>query len=821
MPFLFILFFCTLAFSQEFVRFELEKREQAADTAQSENGGWMIENGANDTLEYMAVDLEYNVLSKTFNLNNKAQLTYRTAKLNGDTIVYSQKDKTIEVIGNPVFREASQPPLASYKMKYNLSTKVGEIIYGTSYMDNQQFNGALIRATTMQSQDTIKEQRFLIERGDFSTCSNPEHQHYSFYSRRMVLKPKESVTARPVVLNMGEVPVMILPLMISPLKGGRRSGLLTPKIGGDQSQGFFMNNLGYYHAPNDYWDAQIYADILEGSAADFSSSTFNTKIRYNKRYSLDGFVDATGYLNDGTFWRDYDIDFGHSQKITPDGSKALNGQGSFVSRQNLRQEKGIDEKTILNQQANAEMTYSQRIGDNKTITVKERQEYNLQTGLLTRQNPDIQFRTSGPLFSPDESGENISPPFWEKINYSYQARFNNYMSRAPDTIYYDPLDTASAYYTKDTTAYYAGITDNFSLSYIGILFDVLSITPSLTFVHNWTANEYVSPHDSNAVNRKKGRFAFDPSKDEYGQHYFRGNGKISANTKLYGIWLPEIGKFTGVRHTLSPTVDFTYAPELDTNHVFYPHPLLGQSAFQKKEQTVGFKLGNDFDIKYLLASADTASEETDRDDVSKNLRILTTNHSTSYNFAADSLQWTPIISTFGIQVWENYLFTINTRHNVYHDFEESPNKVRFPQLTYWGYGLSRRFSWGGNFTAGLPSKNGSYEYRSWSAGVDYTFNFTSTRVGRNVFKDTYRHYASFSAGLYPSRKWNLQYSSQYSFEEGDFTSHSLQFYRELHCWKMDFTWRPTGAAPGWSFAIYIVDLPDVRLSASNTGNSSY
>ncbi|MDR2582746.1 MAG: hypothetical protein LBC75_04625 [Fibromonadaceae bacterium] len=817
MPFLLILFFSTFAFSQEFVRFELEKREQQADTTQNENGGWMVENNSNDTLEYRAVDLEYNVLSKTFNLNNKAQLIYRTAKLNGDTIIYSQKDKTIEVIGNPVFKEASQPSLASYKMKYNLSTKVGEIIYGTSYMDNQQFNGTVIRAITIQSQDTLKEQRFLIERGDFSTCTNPEHQHYSFFSRRMVLKPKETVTARPVVLNMGEVPVMILPLMISPLKGGRRSGILTPKIGGDQSQGFFMSNLGYYYAPNDYWDAQLYADVMEGSAADFSQSSLNTKIRYTKRYSLDGSVDATGYLNDGTIWRDYDIHFSHSQKITPDGSKTLNGDGSFVSRQDLRRQKGIDEKTVLDQQANAEMTYYQKIGDNKNITIKERQEYNLQTGLLTRQNPDIQFRTSGPLFSPDVSGESINPPFWEKINYSYSARFNNYMSRAPDTVYYNPLDTASDYYTKDTTAYFAGISDEFSLSYIGILFDVLSITPSLRFWHNWTANEYISPKDSNSINRKKGRFAFHPSRDEYGQQYLRGNALISANTKLYGIWLPEIGRFSGVRHTLSPTVDFTYAPELDTNYVFYPHPLLGQTAYQKKQQTVGFKLGNDFDIKYLLADADTASDKTDRDDLSKNLRILTTSHSTSYNFADSSKQWSPIISSFGIQVWENYLFTIYTTHNVYHEFEESPDKVRFPQLTAWNYGLSRRFSWYGDFNAGLPSKKGKYEYKSWNAGVDYTYSFDSKRVGKNVFKDTYRHYASFSAGLYPSRKWSLQYSSQYSFEEGDFTSHSLQFYRELHCWKMDFTWRPTGAAPGWSFAIFIVDLPDVRLSASNSG----
>jgi len=806
MPFLLILFFCTLAYSQGFVQFELEEREQPEDTAQSGSGGWLVEGGANDTLEYSAIDLEYNVLSKTFNLNNKAQLKYRTATLSGDTVIYSQSDKTIEVMGNPVFRETSQPPLAAYRMKYNLSTKVGEIIYGTSYVDNQQFNGMIIRAVTIQSSDTLKEQRFLIERGDFSTCSNPEHQHYSFYGRRMVLKPKESVTARPVVLNMGEVPVAVLPLMVSPMKSGRRSGLLVPKFGGDQAQGFFMNNLGAYYTPNDYWDVQLYANVLEGSEADFSKSSVNEEFRYNKRYVLEGFVNATGYWNDGTIWRDYDIRFKHSQNITPDRSKTLNGEGSFVSRQNLRQENGIDEKTVLDQQANAEMTYYQKIGDNKNITIKGRQEYNLLTGLLRRQAPDIQFRASGPMFESDMYGESIEPHFWEKINYSYYNHFNHYIQRAADTVH-----------AVDTTAYYTGLSHNLSINYTGTLFNVFNITPSLNLAGDWTAREYVSPNDSEK--NYQSRFAFDPSKDEWGQHFLKGNVSLDVATKLYGIWLPEWGRFTGVRHTLSPTIGGTYAPELDTNYTFSPHPLLGQSAYQIEQKTVNFRLGNDFDIKYLLASIDTKDENSDLDDLSANLRILTSSHATSYNFAADSFHWTPITSSFGFQFLENYLFTINTTHKFYHLFEPDPKKVRVPQLTNWNYGFNRRFAWNGDFNAGLPSRNGKYENKVWNAAVDYSFSFNSDRVGKNTFRDDYRHYAMLSASIYPSRKWNLQYSSQYSFEEGQFTSHSLQFYRELHCWKMDFTWRPTGAAPGWSFSIYIWDLPDVRLSAANTKDS--
>jgi hypothetical protein len=803
LPLLLILIFCKLAFSQDFFQFELEERQQA-DTTQNESSGWLIEDGSSHTLEYRAVDLEYSVLAKTFNLNDKAQLKYRTATLTGDTIIYSQSDKTIEVIGNPIFRETSQPSLASYKMKYNLSSKVGEIVYGTSYLDNQQFNGTVIRAITVQVADSLKEQRFLIEGGDFSTCSNPTHQHYTFFSRRMVVKPKESVTARPVVLNMGEVPVAVLPMMVSPLKSGRSSGLLTPKFGGDQAQGFFMNNLGFYYAPNDYWDAQIYADVIEGDAADFSRSGLNGEVRYNKRYMLDGFLNYKGYWNDGTFWRDYDIRFRHSQNITPDRSKTLNGEGSFVSRQHVRQENGLDEKTVLNQQANAYMTYYQKIGDNKNITVKTGQEYNLQTGRIERQAPDIRFGASGPMFEVDRSGENLDQPFREKLNYSFSNRSNHYVIRAPDTSGAKPIDT---------TAYYTGSTNNLSINFTETFFNVLNITPSINLAGDWSAKEYVVPEDSLDL---RSRYAFDPFENEWGETFLKGNASVNAATKLYGIWLPEWGRFTGIRHTLSPTVSYTYAPELEKNRAFHPHPLLNQRAFQDKQKRVGFGLGNDFDMKYLLAGADEAGEDADMDDYSSNWKLLQTSHSTGYDFAKDSLNWDDISSNFSTQVWENYYFTINTTHSFYHKFENDPNKFRFPQLTYWSYGLDRRFMWNGDFNVGLPSKNGKYESLFWNASMDYRYSFSSYRVGRDLFRDEYNHYAFFSASISPSRKWNLQYSSEYSFREGQFTSHSLQFARDLHCWKMDFSWRPAGAVPGWTFTIYVSDLPDVRLSASNT-----
>lgn len=797
-------------FSQELTRFELPERPEVADSTESDSssGDWFgsSDSTATDTVEYHAVDLQYDVESSTFNLNDKAQLKYRTVTLDADTVLFNQKDQVLQASGNPVLRETRNSSLAGYRMKYNMKSRVGEVYYATTFQDNNQLNGMEVRR--------LPDTRLLIARGDFSTCDDTTHQHYYFYGRRMVVKPKESVTARPVVLNIADVPVAVLPMIVAPLKSGRRSGILTPKFGGDQVQGFYIKNVGFYYAPNDYWDATTSADIIEGSSASFEKTTLSESIRYKWRYRLDGSVTYTSYLEEFDFANSgYDISFNHNQNLTPDGKHTLSGSGSFVSSQKVRQDNGLDAETILNQQANAQMTYSGKFGKNKSLTVKALQNYNLSTGYKERQIPDVQFRMSGQLFDfEDDDDETASEEsFLDKFNYSFTNRFNLYETIAPDTVR-----------DMDTAAWYSGYVGTYSLDYSASLFDVINLTPKATFTGMWSGNRWINPDDSAKYRRQRG--AFNPEKDEYGEFFYNHNYSLTADTKLYGIWMPDIGRFTGVRHVLSPSISYTYAPKMDTNKYFVKHPLLGQTPYQTKQKSVGFSLSNDFDIKYLktlgrTTKSEDGSDSTQTEDVHGTRRLVTTSHSTSYNFAADSLHWSDISSSFGFQVLPNYLFTIRTRHSFYHKYEEDPNKVRFPELTYWGYDLSKTFNWSGDFNSGLPSQMGKYKKDAWSASLDYRYSFSSTRVGKKVFKDDVSHSTGISASLHPTPNWSMSYTTRYSYTEGRFASHEFTFDRSLHCWKLDFTWTPTGPAAGWSFTVYVKDLPDIKLNAASTDDN--
>lgn len=794
------------ALGQEMTRFELEEREQEEEKDTTEVN-WMNDTSGVDTIEYRAVDLVYDVEKSTFNLNNSAQLKYRTATLDADTIWFDQENSVLAASGDPILRETKNPSLSGMRLKYNMNSRIGEIYYATTYQDNQQLNGMEVRR--------LPDQRIQIARGDFSTCNDSTHQHFYFYGRRMVVKPKETITARPVVLNIADVPVAVLPMIVAPLKSGRRSGILTPKFGGDQVQGYYMSNLGFYYAPNDYWDATVKGDIIEGEEARFERTTLTGEVRYKLRYVLEGNVSYTSYLEEFDLANSgYDIRFSHNQNLTPDGKHTLSGSGSFVSSQSVRKDNALDAETILNQQANAQMTYSGKFGTNKSLTVKVRQDHNLVTDMMQREIPDIQYRMSGPLFNfeVDEDEEAYDDhsiaSYLEKFNYSFNNRFNFYTVRAQDTVN-----------EVDTTAKYVGYTGTYSLDYSMRVLRVINLTPRANFTGFWTGTSWINPEDSLQYRRRY--TSLDPEHDSYGDAAYNHDYSITADTKLYGIWVPEIGRFTGIRHVLSPSVSYTYAPEMDTVKTFAPHPLLGQTPYQIEQKTVGFGLNNDFDIKYLkvVGRAIDTTREGGSDAVEDqygNRRFLTTRHNVSYNFAADSLNFSDITSSFGLQILPDYMFTVNTRHSFYHKFSDDPNKVQVPELIYWGYELSRAFRWSGNFNGGLPSQMGKYEMLKWSFGFDYRYTFSSTRVAKDLFRDQISHSTSITATFQPTVNWEMSYSTQYDYNEGKFVTHRFTFNRTLHCWQLDFTWTPTGPAAGWSFAIYVRDLPDIKLNAGST-----
>jgi lipopolysaccharide assembly outer membrane protein LptD (OstA) len=787
--------FSSIAIAQPLTSVAIDTLSQ--DTLLYDSLQTMLADSANgpDTVEYRAMRLFYDYPKKVFVLKEKAQLKYQGATLDADTIEYDQENMVLQATGLPVIKDKENPPLSGYRMKYNIKKKLGQIYYGSTRKDGQHFNGMDIRR--------LEDGRLQINRGDFCACNHPEPDYF-FYSRRMVVTPQEKVVASPVVLNIQQVPVAVLPLLISPLKGGRRSGLLVPKFGGDQSQGFYIENIGYYWAISEYMDYLLKGALVEGPQATFDDTRLNSEFRYKKRYVLDGSIGGTAYMNQfnpaNSGW---DVRFSHNQNITPDGMVTLRGGGSFVSSQRLRQDKGLNEETVLNQQANANMTYSHRFENGKNLNIRMSQDHNLTTGYLTRDVPYMNYSMGGPLIPATlrhSSDTAINPHWYEKINYNYNWTGNVFYTKS-----YDSLQQ------KDSTQYWPGFRDALNFDYTGNLFDVINVTPSINLEGNWTPFTYQSPYDS--LNNSM-FFHNDLQDNRFGDYFLRHSYSLRTDTKLYGIIKPEIGRFTGIRHVITPSLGYTYAPEIDSNLFFVPHPRLHSYPYQSEQKTVSMGFANDFDLKYLLAPE---MQDTTKQKTHNTLRFLSTRSNTGYNFAAlRGFNWSPINTQVTVQPAHQYSFSFNMAHSFYHKYSADPLQTRTPQLTSYSFGLGRDLRWNGEFNAGLPAQSNEYETTPWNAGFSYYMGYGANRIGPELFQENISHSSNGHLELQPTRNWKMRYNTSYDFVAGNFARHEFRFSRKLRCWQMQFTWTPVGPSAGWSFLIFATELPDIKLQTANT-----
>jgi hypothetical protein len=800
-----------------------------------------------DTVQYSAQRIRYR--NDRFSLSERALLTYRGSSLVADSIIYYNQDNLVEAMGAPLITDPSNPPILGYKMRYNLKAKVGEIYYGSSKKGNQTFNGVEIRRQ--------KDGDILIARGDFSTCDLPLDKHYFFYSRRMILEPKSKVLSGPIVMNVADVPVAILPMMVMPLGTGRRSGLLQPKFGGDQAQGFYLQNLGYYFAMSDYTDLKVAGDVIEGTQGTFDKTNLNGEFRYNKRYLFNGFLRGTAYVSQFDLSNPgWTAEYAHDQTLTPDGKQTVKGNGQFVSESKIIQQNALNEAQAANQTANATLGYQRQFNwNNASFNANFAQNYNLTTTQLDRSVPDLTFHVGAPLFprSEDEGPQLGEDPWYRKINYDYRNHFNMDYVRQPST----------AGLRADTNLY-AGYQDEFGINAKYPFLQYFNFSPNLRAGQIWTATQRGDSADPV-------RSAWDPPQGETGEYFASYSLGATVDTRIYGVAQPEgkpwFGKLAGIRHTIAPSVGYTFAPKLDSNPRFLPNPKIPASAFQARQQTIGFSVGNDVDLKLAPeetapaagsgqagagsaggTGAGTGSPEpgagtggvgtAKKGPKAEPYKLLSATSGASYNFARDTREWSDVASTFSLYLTKNVAFTLNTTHALYDDYSTGDRDALVsPILKAYSFGWRKGISVAGNFNDGVRIKDNNgfptdrFGISPWSMDLNYNFQFNSTRVGGGgeggnplaslvgadgTFRRDRTHSAGGSLKLNPTSKWQMSYDTDYDFSQGRFSRHSFAFHRILHCWEMDFRWTPQGLSEGWQFNIRIIDLPDVKLETRDS-----
>jgi lipopolysaccharide assembly outer membrane protein LptD (OstA) len=810
--------------------------------------------GVDTVIVYSAKDsVIYSIAKRTMSLRGKGSIRYQDLKLEADNIdidwdstaltAYGSPDTSDHTgkkfLGLPAFVEKNEKYRGS-KVTYNFRNKKGRITVGETEIDNGFYYGSQIKR--------VSNDVFFIEGGRYTTCSNPD-PHYYFGSPRMKVIPKEQIIAEPVYLYIADVPVFLIPFGVFPTKGGRQSGIIPPAYGDDARRGKNLRHFGYFWAMSDYTDLSATMDWFTKGGY-----VVNSLFRYNLRYNFNGTVSASygeqKFDPDGSPQKDWSLTWRHDQEIDP--TMRLNVNFSFLSN-SFYQNTSNNFDEILRQHVVSTATLNKNWeGSNRSISVSMYRDQNLQTGEVDQQLPNITF--SQAQFYPFRrnvksraAADMQSEQSWyETIGVNYGAQFMNSSRK-----YLQGPDSAR-YFTTDEqrgVSHTIGVNTSPKIGYF-------NITPYFNYYERWydrrigKTNYFTYDGRDSVVTDEKTGFS------RVG--YF--NMGISASTRFYGSFRPNVFGIRGFRHTVTPTISYNFQPDFskpgwgyygsytdakgqEVRYSFFEKGIFG-GAPMGQQQSINLNMGNLFEMK--TATSDTAQQEN-------KYQLLNFNAGLSYNFAADSLRLSELNlsyrtsianlldigggSSFNFYKYQDGIGRTNTflvketgqlaqltnlslnisaslrgektqaQKEQQVKVEEQPPKEAVPQSEKSGY-------------YGLYGQEEAPDFNiPWNLTLSYDYSMSRPNPAQPFKSSNIRA----SLGFNLTEKWKITVNGYYDLINKELLAPTITIYRDLHCWELNFYWVPSGPSARFNVEIRIKapQLQDVKITKQGSSRGVY
>ncbi len=770
-------------------------------------------------------------------LRGSAKLIYQDMTLTAADIMIDQRKKTLYATGNldsidaeghaalrgtPVFTEAGQEPLKGDSIEYNFDTQRGRIQMGTTKMEPGFYRGKYIHR--------IADSTLLVQDGIFTSCEYIDHPHYYFKSSRIRLKVKDKVIARPIVFYIADVPLAWLPFGVFPNKRGRHSGIVIPKYGESTVGGRFLRGMGYYWAPNDYFDASFLMDYYD--KLDFA---YRIRARYIVRYKLNGAFSAEYFprdLSTGQKTERWRLTFSHRQTIDP--TMSISGQGSFMSDRNFVRQLSPNLEDRLNQNITSNISISKRWpGTKNSLSFSASHNQNLQTGRISYTLPSLSFNRAQSTLYETVTGKKLGGRrnWYQNIYFSYNSQLVHRGDKVP---------TSDSTFQATQTQ---GVQHRFSFSAPNKVFKYLNLSPSLSLQEVWVdeITEAKLNADSNSIEEfQKKQFA--------ARHTF--SASLAAKTTLYGLFEPNIGKLKYIRHKIDPSISYTYRPNFsspfygyfneitDTNGVVHKIDRFKNNPFggtgSSESQSINIRLGNVFEGKLI-----------DENNKEKKISLLTMNFGTSYNFTKDSLRWNQLSTNLRSNILGKNI-SVRMTHSFYKRNHANTGYINqfnsFPQLvslsTSYSFSISDK-TFAKKKKKKTPSekatadslqnegilKNPTYRspyinYRDqtrkisspWSTSFSLSYSYNRWRT------DPHRLDLSARANFKLSKNWKIGWNAYFDLVNKRITTQRFNIYRDLHCWEMSFGWQPSIGYYDFQINIKASALQDIKLTKHPTGS---
>ncbi|MDO4949891.1 MAG: putative LPS assembly protein LptD, partial [Bacteroidales bacterium] len=654
---------------------------------------------ANDSIVFTAGGFARLYGESKVNYQN-IELTSEQISMNLDSSVVHAvgvTDSTGVLQGTPVFKEG-ETPYESEVMSYNFKSKKGFIHSITT----QQGEGYVTSENAKKDADDI----IYMRSGRYTTCDNHEHPHFYLALSMAKVRAKKNVVFGPATLVVEDVHLPIaIPFGFFPFSSSYSSGFIMPTYGDEMNRGFYLRDGGYYFAINDNVDLKVLGEIFtKGSWGVSAASNYNKRYKYSGSFNASYLITKTGEKNipeDYNVTKDFKISWSHRQdaKANPNStfSASVNFATSSYDQRNLS---SLYNPQQFSQNTKASsVSYSrtfQEIGLNLSSTFNITQNTRDSSISMTLPDLNIALNRLYPFKRKKAAG---AERWYEKISLQYTGNVTNSISTKENLLMSTPL-----------TQWKNGFQHTIPVSATFTLFNYLNVVPSVNYVSRWYMNRYEQSYDpSTHTIRKDTINGFN--------RVWNYNLSLQMNTKLYGFYKPwkMFGeKVQMIRHLITPSVSFSYAPDFGSARYGYYKTLVytdekgeaRQVEYSPYEgmaygvpgrglaENINFSIDNNVEMK-IKSDKDTTG-------IRKISLIDQLSANISYNAAAKTRPWSDLSMSLRLKLTKSYTFNMNASFATYaYQYDEKGNVV-VGDRTEWSYGRFGRFQgYSGSFSYSL------------------------------------------------------------------------------------------------------------------------
>lgn len=520
-------------------------------------------------------------------------------------------------------------------------------------------------------QDTAngKSPTAYIRGGSLTSCDD-SIPDYHFEYRDAKRASNNTIVARPAVLYIKDIPVLWLPFIFSDTRSGRHSGILPPQFGiGDivrNSPTYRRNveHLGYYWALNDYMDFGTWLDWRSSAgsvAGDPGWVRFNGDWDYKWINRFLGGRIGSSYTKYGSGQSNTAVSWSHQQDFSHDTHLTTNV--NYVTSTVLQRENTFNSYTAL-ATIYSSINYQTKFGPTSFSVGATRKQYPgrqqvdqtfptlsltstpISIGKVFSWTPGFSFNRSDVLnmdqpgigaftyrvdpvtgvrdsvISKSRGSSTASMTFDSPIqifgwDFKNSFRINQQRNNFPQNF---PIYDVNTGVTTDTRVFAATYrtdvdwTPDFTLPSLG--HNRFNLTPSFSLGNVdpgpfWVASE-----------RTNGRYVHQAKRITTG---------VNASPTLFGFF-PGFGPFTRIRHSITPSVSFNWAPSGDVSDEY----LIALGRTRKgylgnlEQRSITFGLNQNFEAKVRSTSDSTP-------DAGQKINILSINSTPlTYDFVRAS-----------------------------------------------------------------------------------------------------------------------------------------------------------------------------------------